>query len=304
MKKILFFAATIISAATFVSCGSRSADLKTDVDTLSYAIGVANGAQMKDYLMQQGIDTAYIDEFIKGFDEGVQAAGDKKRAAYLQGLQIGRQMSEGINNSIFAGDSTQHVSYNNLVAGLKDAVKGKSSIKPDSAMKMIDPLAERVHEGVVAKKYKKEKEEGEKWMAANAKKDSVKTLPSGVQYKVITEGKGAVPADSMIVKVHYEGKLIDGTVFDSSEGRDPMTVDLSRPQAVIQGFREALLHMPVGSTWEVYIPQQLAYGSRGMQKIGPFSPLIFKLQLLSSEKKPKTAAAPAQAPITIPVQKK
>ena len=129
MKKILFFAATIISAATFVSCGSRSADLKTDVDTLSYAIGVANGAQMKDYLMQQGIDTAYIDEFIKGFDEGVQAAGDKKRAAYLQGLQIGRQMSEGINNSIFAGDSTQHVSYNNLVAGLKDAVKGKSSIK-------------------------------------------------------------------------------------------------------------------------------------------------------------------------------
>lgn len=303
MKKILFFAASIISAAVFVSCGSRSADLKTDVDTLSYAIGVANGSQMKDYLRQQGIDTAYIDEFIKGFDEGVQAAGDKKRAAYIQGMQIGKQMSEGINNSIFAGDSTQHVSYNNLIAGLVDAVKGKASIKPDSAMRMIDPLAERVHEGVVAKKFKKEKEEGEKWMAENAKKDSVKTLPSGLQYKVITEGKGAIPADSMVVKVHYEGKLIDGTVFDSSEGRDPMTVDLSRQQSVIQGFREAILHMPVGSTWEVYIPQQLAYGSRGMQKIAPFSPLVFKLQLLSSEQKPK-AAAPKAPVAPIPVQKK
>lgn len=301
MKKILFFAASIISAAAFVSCGSRSANLKTDVDTLSYAIGVANGGQMKDYLRQQGIDTAYIDEFIKGFDEGVQAAGDKAKAAYLQGLQVGRQMSEGINNSIFAGDSTQHVSYNNLVAGLVDAVKGKASIKPDSAMRMIDPLAERVHEGVVAKKYKKEKEEGEKWMADNAKKDSVKTLPSGLQYKVLTEGKGAIPADSMIVKVHYEGKLIDGTVFDSSEGRDPMTVDLSRKQSVIQGFREAILNMPVGSTWEVYIPQQLAYGSRGMQKIGPFSPLVFKLQLLSSEQKPKTATP--KAPVAPAVKK-
>ena len=128
MKKILFMAACMVSAAAFVSCGSKpKADLKTDVDTLSYAIGVANGAQMKGYLMQQGIDTAYIDDFIKGFNEGVEAAGDKKKAAYMLGLQTGRQMSEGINTSIFAGDSTEHVSYSNLTAGLIDGVKGKAS---------------------------------------------------------------------------------------------------------------------------------------------------------------------------------
>ena len=293
MKKILFMAACMISAAAFVSCGSKpKADLKTDVDTLSYAIGVANGAQMKGYLMQQGIDTAYIDDFIKGFNEGVEAAGDKKKAAYMLGLQTGRQMSEGINTSIFAGDSTEHVSYSNLTAGLIDGVKGKASIDPQIAMGLIEPLADKVHENVVAKRYKKEKEAGEKWMAENAKKEGVKTLPSGLQYKVITEGTGAIPTDSMTVKVHYEGKLTNDTVFDSSFDRDPMTVDLSREQAVIKGFREALLHMPVGSTWEVYIPQQLGYGARGMQSIPPFAPLVFKLQLLSAEQKQKTTIKP------------
>ena len=289
MKKILFMAASFVTAAVFVSCGSKpKADLKNDVDTLSYAIGVANGSQMKGYLLQQGIDTAYIDDFIEGFREGVENAGDKKKAAYIQGMQIGRQMAEGINTSIFAGDSTQHVSYSNLTAGLIDAVKGKAAIDPDIAMGLIDPLADQVHDKVMAKQYQKEKEAGEKWMSENAKKEGVKTLPSGLQYKVITEGSGAVPSDSMIVKVHYEGKLTNDTVFDSSYNRDPMTVDLSREQAVIKGFREALLHMPVGSTWEVYIPQQLGYGSRGMQKIPPFSPLVFKLQLLSAEPRPKT----------------
>ena len=105
------------------------------------------------------------------------------------------------------------------------------------------------------------------------------TLPSGVQYKVIKEGNGPMPKDTSMVKVNYEGKTIDGKVFDSSYKRG-QAVDL-RANQVIKGWTEALVHMPAGSVWEVYIPQQLAYGEREQGQIKPFSVLIFKIELIS-----------------------
>ena len=120
---------------------------------------------------------------------------------------------------------------------------------------------------------------GEKFLAANKKKPGVVTLPSGVQYKVIKEGNGPMPKDTSMVKVNYEGKTIDGKVFDSSFKRG-QAVDL-RANQVIQGWTEALVHMPAGSVWEVYIPQQLAYGEREQGQIKPFSVLIFKIELIS-----------------------
>jgi FKBP-type peptidyl-prolyl cis-trans isomerase FklB len=106
----------------------------------------------------------------------------------------------------------------------------------------------------------------------------VKTLPNGVQYKVIKEGTGAVPADTSLVKVHYEGRLLNDTIFDSSYKRgEPTTF---RANQVIKGWTEALCHMPEGSVWEVYIPQELAYGEREQGDIKPFSALIFKIELL------------------------
>ena len=126
------------------------------------------------------------------------------------------------------------------------------------------------------------KKEGEAFLAGNAKKEGVVVLPSGLQYKVIKEGNGAIPADSSLVQVHYEGKLLDGTVFDSSYKRG-QPVDF-RANQVIKGWTEALCHMPVGSVWEVYIPQQLAYGERQSGQIKPFSALIFKIELISIKK--------------------
>ena len=115
--------------------------------------------------------------------------------------------------------------------------------------------------------------------AVDAKKPGVVTLPSGVQYKVITEGKGATPADTSVVKVHYEGKTIDGQVFDSSYKRGD-AVEM-RANQVIKGWTEALTHMKAGSKYEVYIPQALAYGERAQgQAIKPFSTLIFTIELL------------------------
>lgn len=312
MKKILFFAAIVISAA-FVSCGKTAkADLQNDIDSVCYAIGQLNGTQMKGYAtMQMGIDSIYMDEFMKGINDAVLSAGDKEKAAYMKGVSVGTQMAEGMNRQLFMGDSVKHVSYQNLVAGLMAGFSGdKSVFDPATLESMIDPMVKKMQEEIIAKKnaelekemsvkFKDNKEKGEKFLAENAKKENVKTLPSGVQYKVLKEGNGPKPQDGAKVKINYEGKLIDGKVFDSSyESGQAMNMSLAKG-ALIDGFREALLNMPVGSTWEVYIPADKAYGARQQGPIDPFSALIFKIDLLGIEE----ASAPQQQPVK-PVQVK
>jgi FKBP-type peptidyl-prolyl cis-trans isomerase FklB len=115
-----------------------------------------------------------------------------------------------------------------------------------------------------------------------AKSDSVQALGNGIYYKVLVAGKGETPAADARVKVNYEGKTIDGNVFDSSYQRnEPTTLNLNQ---VIPGWREALVKMPVGSKWVLYIPQEMAYGSRQTGPIKPFSALIFTVELVSIEK--------------------
>ena len=130
-----------------------------------------------------------------------------------------------------------------------------------------------------AKQYESIKAEGENFLAENAKRPEVKTTESGLQYEVITEGKGKKPAATDIVKVHYRGTTIDGTVFDSSYDRgEPAEFPLNR---VIAGWTEGLQLMSVGSKYKLYIPYQLGYGERGAgQDIKPYSALIFDVELL------------------------
>ena len=125
----------------------------------------------------------------------------------------------------------------------------------------------------------KAKADGEAYLAANAKKDGVKTLPSGLQYKVVTEGAGATPKASDTVTVHYRGKLVDGTEFDSSYSRnEPATFPVN---GVIPGWTEALQLMKVGSKWELCIPANLAYGERGAGgRIPANATLVFEVELL------------------------
>ena len=134
------------------------------------------------------------------------------------------------------------------------------------------------------------KAKNEQWIKDNAQKEGVKTTESGLQYKVITEGHGAVAQKSSTVTVKYEGKLIDGTVFDSSYKRNPQTTDF-KPEQVIKGWTEALTSMPAGSTWMLYIPQELAYGSRAAGQIKPYSTLIFKVELVKIDRKQQPAEA-------------
>ena len=288
MKKFTFVAAMAIAAASIVSsCGNSTSskpNLKDDVDTLSYAFGLARTQGLKQYLAQMDVDTTYMDAFVKGLKDGANAGDDKKKAAYYKGLEIGNMISQqwvkGINTELFGQDSTKSISLQNLLAGFIQGATGKKGLM---TVEQAGQVAQVKMMAIKAKQlevqYGPLKKKGEEWMAANAKKQGVKTLPSGVQYKVIKEGAGAMPKDTSLVKVNYEGRLIDGTVFDSSyKNGQPVSL---RANQVIKGWTEALVHMPAGSVWEVYIPQELAYGEREQGQIKPYSPLVFKIELLS-----------------------
>ena len=289
MKKISILAVAAIAAA-MVSCGNGTpkADIKTDIDTLSYAVGMAQTRGLKEYLVQRmGMDTAYIDDFVKGLNESVNAGDDKKKAAYYAGLQIGQQISQqmikGLNYELFGEDSTQTVSLNNFMAGFVAATTGKGELMTlDSAAVLAETMMVTIKDKQINERYADNKVASEKFMAEIAKKEGTQTPGDGIYYEVITEGKGEIPADTDRVKVDYEGTLINDSVFDSSYKRGEPTTFMCKQ--VIPGWTKALTHMPVGSTWKVYIPQEQAYGSQDRGMIKPFSALVFKIELHSIEK--------------------
>ena len=277
MKKVTLIMALAVGAG-LASCTAQSpkANLKTEVDSLSYAIGMARTEGLTQYLMQQGVDTTQMAEFIKGFNEGA-AKTSEKDLAYMTGMQIGqmvgKQWVEGFNQQIFGSDSTQTISRENMLAGFIAGITGKTGVMTkEAATTYMREGMESIKEKALAVKY-----------ADNKGKEGVVTTPSGLQYKIITKGTGEIPADTSKVKVNYKGTLIDGTEFDSSYKRnEPATF---RANQVIKGWTEALTMMPVGSKWELYIPQDLAYGGRETGgQIKPFSTLIFEVELVGIEK--------------------
>ena len=181
---------------------------------------------------------------------------------------------------MFGEDSTKTISLKNLLAGFISGATGKKGLMTqENANQIAQSKMEAIKAKTMQKQYGPNKAAGEKFLAANKKKAGVVTLPSGLQYKVIKEGKGAIPTDTTTVKVQYEGRTIDGKVFESSykNGQGPMTM---QPRQMIPGWTEALTHMPEGSVWEVYIPQNLAYKDRQAGQIKPYSALIFKIELV------------------------
>ena len=288
MKTLKTLAIMATAALTLSACCNSSApraDLKTDIDSMSYAIGLLQSQYVRQAIQQgQVIDTTYIDDFVKGINEGVNAGDDKKKAAYIMGLQVGQQLStqlvKGVNQQVFGDDSTKTISLKNLLAGFITGATGKTGLMtPEIANQVAQSKMEQIKSATMTKQYGANKVAGEKWLAVNKKKPGVVTLPSGLQYKVIKEGKGAIPADTTTVKVQYEGRTIDGKVFESSykNGNGPVSMV---PAQMIPGWTQALTRMPEGSIWEVYIPQQLAYKERQAGNIKPFSTLIFKIELV------------------------
>jgi FKBP-type peptidyl-prolyl cis-trans isomerase FklB len=173
-----------------------------------------------------------------------------------------------------------------FVTGMREALGGKEPLMSrEEIRETISGLQKRVF--VVQQQQLREKaarnlEEGKAFLAKNAKKKGVKTLPSGLQYRVITEGAGASPKAGDTVTVHYRGTFLDGTEFDSSYKRgEPASFQVD---GVIAGWTEALQLMKTGSNWELFVPSELAYGERGMGRIPPNSTLIFEVELIAVKK--------------------
>ncbi len=290
MKKIVLFAA-IAAAAGLASCTAQApkANLKSEIDSLSYSMGVNQTNGLMDFVKgTMGIDSVHMADFMKGLLDGVQPTS-KKEKAYLVGVQVGQQISDdrmfnNYNKQLFDNDSTLSLSKDDFIAGFIESVKGKAVFTMNDARNFIQTHAETIKAKTLEKKYADNKAAGEKFLAENKTKEGVVTTESGLQYKIIKAGKGEIPTNTSTVKVNYKGTLIDGTEFDSSYKRnEPASF---RADQVIKGWTEALTMMPVGSKWELYIPQELAYGSRDTGgQIKPFSTLIFEVELLGIEKK-------------------
>lgn len=273
-------------ALGFASCTAQApkANLKSDSDSLSYAFGLTQTQGFKDYLTHQlRVDTTKINDLIKGLVDGAAGKDAQSQIAYVEGMKIGKMMAEswvsGLTSDVYADDSTKSIDKDNLVAGFIAGVLGKDQkMTIEDAQEYVQAVMEAANEKRMQSQYGSNREEGEKFLAENKTKEGVQVTPSGLQYKVIKQGKGAIPTTSDKVKVHYKGTLIDGTEFDSSYKRNQPT-EFGVTQ-VIKGWTEALTMMPVGSKWELYIPQELAYGSRNQGQIKPFSTLIFEVELL------------------------
>ena len=284
--------ALLVVSATFNSAQAQQSP-STRVDSLSYAIGMSQTQGLKEYLSKQrhiDLNSADVmDNFVKGLKEGANAEDTQTKAAFYEGIQIGqqilRQMKPGINKELFGTDSDKSIAYDLFMAGFMSGVTGKDGLMSvEDASKLAQRLMPEVKNDALLEKYGDNKKAGEDFMAAQAKlakkkKSGITVLPSGMMYKVLVKGNGPVAKETDKVKVKYEGRLIDGTVFDSTEkhGGEPATLS---PTQVIKGWTEALTLMPVGSKWQLYIPQELAYGNRDAGQIKPFSALIFDVEVL------------------------
>ena len=193
--------------------------------------------------------------------------GELDKVSYCFGLSIASNLlSSGVNT----------INTEAFVDAIRTVYAGQMpEIKPEEANQILQDYFNKLQN----ERGKAAKEAGEQFLNDNKSKEGVVTLESGLQYKVISTGNGAIPKSSDTVKCHYEGRLINGAVFDSSIRRgEPAEFPVN---GVIAGWVEALQLMPVGSKWQLYIPSDLAYGPHGAgQAIGPNETLIFDIELL------------------------
>ncbi len=310
MKKITILLMAVTIGFAMVSAKEKKektaskepvpAPLVTANDSLSYIAGMASTNGLISYLLQNKIDTAYMADFIAGFKEAIADANNPSKAAYIQGMDIAKTVNDRIMPSLKneLEGTTGTIDDARFIQGFIAGITNDTSvITVAEAATNSSKTVERLKQEKKERLYGKNREEGKAFLAENAQKEGVVTLPSGLQYKVLVKGEGSVPQANQEVTVKYEGRLLDGTVFDSSYKRNPQTTKF-RPTQVIKGWTEALTMMPVGSTWELYIPEELAYGEREAGQIPPYSTLIFKVELVEivgekKEAEPAETAVPA-----------
>ncbi len=239
----------------------------------SYAAGVAQSASLAQFLAQRsGVDSAHIKDFVEGLSKEVSADEAAKLRALLASIDIKKQMPQivqSMNQQAIGKGDTTYVDATIFLKGLTEGLLKTNTLSADSATK-IEQQQYDYHTQQL-------KTRNADFLKNYAKQKGVKSTASGLLYKVIKEGDGAMPTDTSEVEVHYEGKLVDGTVFDSSYKRGE-TATFAVNQ-VIKGWSEAVKLMKVGAEYEVCLPYEIAYGERGTRGIPPYSTLIFKIEL-------------------------
>ena len=301
MNRMLIIALAVVASASFCTVDAKKkkkdakaaepvelpVQLVSGSDSVSYAGGMAVTNGLIAYLKQQhNVDTTNMADFLRGFNEVVKAGDDPNMKAYVAGMQIADQ----VKNRMLPGmteefkDSPDSIIPSIFYRGFTAALKGDSSLfKQDVAESFFRQKQADDKKAKEERLYGPNRDAGIKFLADNAKNEGVIVTPSGLQYKVLVRGEGEVPQKTDKVTVNYEGRLIDGTVFDASakHGDKPASF---RADQVIKGWTEALTMMPVGSKWQLFIPYELAYGERNAGQIKPFSALIFDVELLGIEK--------------------
>ncbi len=282
-------AAFIEAQKTGKTAGSAS-ELKIEKPVLAnvdeetaYFFGIAQSNGLKDYATGQlGVDEEHLSKFAEGILSRTNAdPNDKEAAAFQAGAEIGERIvgiAKQLSNDYYTPDEGKSVNPSIVGSGIVAGLMGLNDVPLDSAAQVFQTrMTERQ-----AANNEKFRVAGEKFLEENRTKPGVVSTASGLQYKIITQGTGDKPKADQKVTVDYEGRLIDGTVFDSSYKRGtPATFGVNQ---VIPGWTEALQLMPMGSKWEIYIPYQLGYGERGAgDNIKPYSALIFTVELKGIE---------------------
>ena len=290
MKKYLMTALVLVaSASLFTASAAKKKNVKkvtpvvlaTESDSLSYAAGVHATRGLIPFIQQSyKVDTAYMADFIRGYEEAIVKANTPQGTAYIVGMQIAQM----VNQRILPGTREELKSAKDSIDAAMFSRGFVAALANDTTLFSVKKAGEFKTQILAGA--------GEKFLAANAKKPGVKVLPSGLQYKVIKAGQGEVPKATDEVEVIYEGRLIDGTVFDATSKHGGAKTDKFRAGNLIKGWTEALTTMPVGSKWQLYIPYKLAYGERQAGQIPPYSTLVFDLELVSIVK-PEVKAEPA-----------
>ena len=294
MKRMIILALALVAGASLYSVSAASkkkvdkktaqpVQLNNGSDSLSYAAGMSITNGLIQFLVgQQGVDTTYMADFVKGFQEVVNAGNDPQKKAYAAGMEIAAQVRDRMLPSMVKDftDSPDSIVSSLVYRGFADALQKDTTVfKQDAAERFFRERQQIDQAAKEEKLYGPNRDAGEKFLAENAKKEGVVTLRSGLQYKVIEAGNGEIPKKTDKVQVHYEGRLVDGTVFDASRKHGDKPLEF-RADQVIKGWTEALTMMPVGSKWQLYIPYNLAYGNRDQGDIKPYSALIFDVELL------------------------
>lgn len=261
------------------ACKTAPIVLKSASDSLSYAMGMTMSNGLDAYLEQQfGITKELMPDFIRGLKEGISKRKDSNFAAHGVGIAVSRQIESRLLPNMVSQfeESKSPVNTEILYSGIVAAMsKDSTMMSPATAAKFFKEQEIAIRQ----QREAENKAKNEAFMAENKAKEGVVTLPSGLQYRIIKKGTGAIPKATDDVQVIYEGKTIDGKVFDST-AKHGTEFDTFNVGGLIKGWTEALQLMPVGSKWEIFIPYNLAYGERGAGRdIAPYSTLIFTLEL-------------------------